>query len=152
MIELFLAFVAGILTIAAPCILLPLPILLGASVGQRSRARPLFITLGFIITFATLALFLNLLVQNLGLNPQTLRNGAAVLLLVFGFFMIVPAIFERITIRLSSLINKAGEASTKVGQNNFGGLLLGMLIGIIWAPCAGPILGSILTLISQQKI
>ncbi|QQS60320.1 cytochrome c biogenesis protein DipZ [Candidatus Falkowbacteria bacterium] len=151
MIELFLAFVAGILTIAAPCILLPLPILLGASVGQRSRARPLFITLGFIITFATLALFLNLLVQNLGLNPQTLRNGAAVLLLVFGFFMIVPAIFERITIRLSSLINKAGEASTKVGQNNFGGLLLGMLIGIIWAPCAGPILGSILTLISQQK-
>lgn len=151
MIELFLAFVAGILTIAAPCILLPLPILLGASVGQRGRARPLFITLGFIITFAILALFLNILVQNLGLNPQVLRNGAAFLLLVFGFFMVVPSIFERVTIHLSGLINKAGEASTKVGKSNLGGLLLGMLIGVIWAPCAGPILGSILTLISQQK-
>jgi cytochrome c biogenesis protein CcdA/thiol-disulfide isomerase/thioredoxin len=151
MIEIFLAFIAGILTIAAPCILLPLPILLGASVGQQGRARPLFITLGFVVTFATLALSLNILVQNIGLNPQTLRNGAAVLLLAFGGFMIVPSVFERITIRFSGLLNKAGEASTKVGPSNLGGLLLGVLIGIIWAPCAGPILGSILTLISQQK-
>lgn len=151
MVEIFLALVAGILTIAAPCILLPLPILLGASVGQQGKARPLFITLGFVVTFATLALSLNLLVQNLGLNPQVLRNGAALLLLIFGVFMVLPSMFERMTVRLSGLMNKVGEASSKVKKNNLGGLFLGMLIGIIWAPCAGPIFGSILTLISQQE-
>ena len=150
MIEILLAFTAGILTIAAPCIFLPLPIILGASVGQKNNIRPLFITLGFVITFSLLGLILNLVVQSLQLNPQVLRNGAAVLLVIFGIFMIWPRIFERLTLRFSGLINKAGEESGKIGSGNVGGFMLGVLIGVIWAPCAGPILGSILTLISQQ--
>lgn len=150
MIEILLAFTAGILTIAAPCIFLPLPIIFGASVGQKNNIRPLFITLGFVITFSVLALTLHVVVQSLQLNPQLLRNGAAVLLVIFGIFMIWPRIFERLTLRFSGLINKAGEESGKIGAGNVGGFMLGVLIGVIWAPCAGPILGSILTLISQQ--
>jgi len=150
MIEILLAFTAGILTIAAPCIFLPLPIIFGASVGQKNNIRPLFITMGFVITFSVLALTLHVVVQSLQLNPQVLRNGAAVLLVIFGIFMIWPEIFERLTLHFSGLINKAGEESGKIGAGNVGGFMLGVLIGVIWAPCAGPILGSILTLISQQ--
>lgn len=149
MLEILLALVAGILTIAAPCILLPLPIILGASVGQQGHRRPIFITLGFVVSFAVLGLTLNIIVQNSGLDPQILRNVAAILLLLFGFFMLWPVLFERFTSLFSGVINRAGEKASTL-QNNGSGFLLGIILGIIWTPCAGPILASILTLIAQQ--
>jgi cytochrome c biogenesis protein CcdA len=151
MIEILLAVVAGMLTIAAPCILLPLPIILGSSVGHENKKRPLFVTLGFVITFAVLGVSLNALVQNVGLSPMALRDGAAVVLAIFALFMIWPTPFERLTTHLSGLINKASQTGQKAGGGNFGGFIIGVLIGIIWAPCAGPILGSILTLVAQQQ-
>lgn len=148
MIEILLAILAGVLTIAAPCILLPLPILLGTSVGQQSRTRPLFITLGFVLTFAVLGLSLNFIIQNLGLSPNALRNSAAIVLAIFALFMIWPNLFEKITLHFSGLINRAGQTA---GSGNTGGFIIGIVIGIVWAPCAGPILGSILTLVAQQQ-
>lgn len=151
MLEILLALFAGILTIAAPCILLPLPIILGASIGQRGHGRPLFITLGFIATFAALGLTLNVIVQQSGLDPEVLRHVAAILLVIFGFFMIWPGLFERLTAHLSGLVNKAGnKASALLQTGNGSGFLLGVILGVIWTPCAGPILASILTLIAQQ--
>lgn len=151
MIQILLALIAGMLTIAAPCILLPLPILLGSSVGQNSKTRPLFITLGFVITFAMLGIALNFLVQNLGLNPNTLRTVAVVLLALFALFMIWPTPFEKLTQHLSGLINRAAKTGQAAGTGNGGGFVMGVVIGVIWAPCAGPILGSILTLIAQES-
>lgn len=151
MIEILLAIFAGILTIAAPCILLPLPIILGTSVGQVSKTRPIFITLGFVLTFAVLGLTLNFIIQNLGLHPNALRNGAAVILGIFALFMIWPYPFERLTMHMSGIINKAGQAGQNAGKGNLGGFVIGIVIGVVWAPCAGPILGSILTLIAQQQ-
>lgn len=151
MIQILLALIAGVLTIAAPCILLPLPIILGASVGQTSKTRPLFITLGFISSFATVALLINFFVQALGLNPNILRTGAVILLALFAGFMIWPTPFELLMTRMSGLINKAGKTGQTAGTGNWGGFIFGLIIGIIWAPCAGPILGSILTLIALEK-
>lgn len=151
MAEILLAVIAGVLTIAAPCILLPLPIILGTSVGQTSKTRPIFITLGFVITFAVLGLSLNFIIQNLGLHPNALRNGAAIVLAIFAVFMIWPTPFEKLTTHLSGLINKASQTGQNAGKGNLGGFIIGVVIGIVWAPCAGPILGSILTLIAQQQ-
>ena len=151
MIQILFAFIAGMLTIAAPCILLPLPIILGGSIGQNNKTRPLFLVFGFILSFSIIALLINFLVSSLGLNPNILRTIAVVMLLVFAFFMIWPAPFERLMARASSLIGLASKAGRSAGQGNFGAFILGAIIGIIWAPCAGPILGSILTLIALQK-
>lgn len=150
MLEILLVFIAGLLTIAAPCILLPLPIVLGGSVGHTNRSRPVLIAVGFVITFAALGLTLNILVQSLGLDPVTLRHSAAVLLLLFGLCMIWPRSFEALTRYFSGILNKAGEATTQLNSGSSGGFLLGMIIGVIWAPCAGPILATILTLIARQ--
>lgn len=151
MIQILLALVAGILTIAAPCILLPLPIILGGSIGQNSKTRPLFITLGFVVSFASVALLINTLVQTLGLDPSALRTGAVVLLVLFAGFMIWPTPFEKLMTHMSGLINKASSTGQSAGSGNWGGFILGLIIGIIWAPCAGPILGSILTLIALEQ-
>lgn len=151
MVQILLALAAGLLTIAAPCILLPLPIIFGGSVGQKSKTRPLFITLGFILSFTVVALLANFLIQAFGLNPNTLRTGAVILLICFAVFMIYPAPFERLMARLGGLINLASRTGNSAGPGNLGGFILGITIGIIWAPCAGPILGSILALVALQK-
>ena len=150
MIQILFAIAAGALTIGAPCILPLLPILLGASVGQSSKTRPLFISLGFILTFSVTALLLSYLVTNLNIAPDLLRQIAVVALGIFGLFMVWPTPFERLTTHLSGYINKANQTATAAGAGNFGGFVLGVMLGVIWTPCAGPVLGSILTLIATQ--
>ncbi len=150
MLQILFAIIAGILTIGAPCILPLLPILLGASVGQQSKTRPLFIALGFVLTFALTGLLLSYLVTNLNIAPDVLRNIAIVALGIFGLFMIWPTPFEKLTVYLSGFINKANQTATAAGTGNFGGFVLGVMLGVIWTPCAGPVLGSILTLIATS--
>ncbi len=149
MIQILFAFLAGILTIAAPCILPMLPIILGASVGQKSKLRPLFIVIGFVVSFAAASLILSALVTHLGLSQNFIRNIAIVLLLIFSFFMIFPKPFELLTAKLSGFINKASEVgSSRKGYS--GAFILGLVLGIVWTPCAGPVLGTILTLVATQ--
>jgi cytochrome c biogenesis protein CcdA/thiol-disulfide isomerase/thioredoxin len=148
MIQILFALLAGVLTIAAPCILPMLPILLGSSVGQQSKQRPLLIVSGFVVSFASAALFLSFIIQNLGVSPDSIRNVAVFILAIFAVLMIWPHPFELLTTKMSGLINKANQAGS--GSGNLSGLILGLVLGIIWTPCAGPVLGAILTLIATQ--
>src|SRR5579864_3241257 len=101
MLQILFAFLAGVLTIAAPCILPMLPILLGASINQQSKQRPLLIVLGFILSFSAASLLLSFVIQHLGLSPNLLRHIAITCLTVFAIFMIWPKPFEVLTVRLS---------------------------------------------------
>lgn len=151
MFDLVLAVLAGVATIAAPCTLPVLPVLLGASVGQTGRLRPLFIAGGFVISFAIVALALSALTRIFDFDPNVLREGAATLLAVFGLLMIWPAPFEWLSIRVSGLVNGSTAAAPRDTQSLFGGFLLGTTLGLVWTPCAGPVLGSILTVVATSK-
>ena len=150
MIEILFAILAGILTVGAPCILPLLPILLGSSVGSTSKTRPLFIALGFIVMFSIVGLTLSWLITTLNISPDLLRTIATIALALFGVFMIWPTPFEKVTAYLSKYTTKANALSTQAGTGNLGGFVLGLMLGLIWTPCAGPVLGSILTLIATQ--
>ena len=101
--DVLLALLAGILTIAAPCTLPVLPILLGASIGQRAGARPAFIAAGFVAAFAFVALALNAIATAFHFDPDALRTAGLVLLVIFCALMIWPAAFERLTACLAEL-------------------------------------------------
>jgi cytochrome c biogenesis protein CcdA len=151
MVDILLALAAGVLTIAAPCVLPMLPIIFGASVAQTSRSRPLFITLGFVIGFAAVALAFGIFSSLLGLSPDALRNAAIVLLAVFGLLMIWPRPVEWASARLNPLVDRAGGVGSRADSGNKGGFVLGLTLGVVWTPCAGPVLGSILTLIATAQ-
>jgi cytochrome c biogenesis protein CcdA len=146
MLNLLLALLAGIVTIAAPCTLPVLPILLGASIGQRSKTRPAFIAFGFVTAFTLVALLVGWLTRAFDFDPNVLRDGAAVALIIFGILMIWPAPFEWLTMQLP--VFSSGHAGTQTYQGNWGGFVLGTTLGLVWTPCAGPVLGSILTVIA----
>lgn len=151
-----LAFSAGVLTVAAPCVLPMLPLVLGASVGARQRSRPLFIALGFALAFASVVLLFNSFAQVLGLSHEGLRRGAAVLLLGFGALMLWPALYHRIALRAAGALSglaswqPPGRLRDDLREGPLGGLLLGASLGVVWTPCAGPVLASILTLIATE--
>jgi cytochrome c biogenesis protein CcdA len=146
MLNVFLALLAGVVTIAAPCTLPMLPILLGASLGHTSRTRPAFIAVGFVSSFSAVALLLSWITRSIDFDPNLLRSAAAILLLGFGLLMIWPAPFEALTSRIGGF---SGGISAHRG--NLGGLLLGTTLGLVWTPCAGPVLGSILTVIATSS-
>ncbi len=147
--DLLLALLAGVVTIAAPCTLPVLPILLGASIGQRDRARPALIALGFVISFAFVALALNAIATALHFDPETLRNAGLVLLAVFGTLMIFPTVFERLAPRLAGAGSIAARPAFAV-RSSLGGFVLGTTLGLVWTPCAGPVLGAILTAVATS--
>jgi cytochrome c biogenesis protein CcdA len=147
MLNLLLALLAGVVTIATPCTLPVLPILLGSSVGQTSRIRPALIASGFVVSFSAVALLLGGLTQIFDFDPNILRTTAAVLLLGFGLLMIFPTPFEWITSRAGGLASN----SNTTDLSNLGGFVLGTTLGLVWTPCAGPVLGSILTIIATSK-
>jgi cytochrome c biogenesis protein CcdA len=150
MLNLVLALLAGIVTVAAPCTLPMLPILLGASVGQTGRLRPAMIALGFVISFSAAALLLSAITEIFNFDPNAVRTGAAILLLGFGLLMVWPAPFEWLTIRFNGLAGGAAAHAASTG-GNIGGFVLGTTLGLVWTPCAGPVLGSILTVVATSK-
>jgi cytochrome c-type biogenesis protein len=149
MLNLILALLAGLVTIAAPCTLPMLPILLGASVGQTGKIRPAMIALGFVVSFSATALALSAITRVFDFDPSSLRTGAAILLAGFGLLMLWPAPFEWLSLRIGGFTGSVGNAAPRAG--NIGGFLLGTTLGLVWTPCAGPVLGSILTIVATSK-
>jgi cytochrome c-type biogenesis protein len=147
MLTVLFALLAGILTIAAPCSLPVLPILLGASIGQTSRARPALIALGFVISFAAVAVAFSVVSELFGIGPDNLRMIAVILLVVFGLLMLWPRPFESLSARFGILASRSDRTAARSYSGNIGGFVLGTTLGLIWTPCAGPVLGSILTVI-----
>jgi cytochrome c-type biogenesis protein len=147
MLNLVLALLAGVVTVAAPCTLPMLPILLGASVGQTGKARPAMIALGFVMSFSMVALVLGAITRVFDFDPNSLRTAAAILLLGFGLLMVWPAPFEWLSVRIGGF---ARGGSAMPSQSLIGGFVLGATLGLVWTPCAGPVLGSILTIVATS--
>lgn len=147
----FLAIAAGFLTILAPCILPILPFLLGTS-GGRSKLRPIMIITGFVLSFSVLGAAFATAGTFLGFSNGALRTVAVALLLLFGLALLFEGVYEKAMARLQPVLARwsaklSGTSATRTDAAS--GLLVGVSLGLIWTPCAGPILGSILTLASR---
>ncbi len=142
-------FLAGIVTVLSPCILPVLPIVLSGTL-TGDRKRPLGIILGFIISFTFFTLFLTAIVRLTGLPSDALRTIAIVVIFFFGLTLIIPRTqvwMEKLFSRLASIHPAA--------QNNSGfvsGILVGLSLGLLWAPCVGPILASVIALAATSTV
>lgn len=148
---LLLALFAGVATIAAPCTLPVLPILLGASLGRSNAMRPMWIAFGFVASFTVVALLLGAITKALNIDPNTLRNVAVAMLVVFGILMIWPTLFEKLSMLVPHISGSSEPQVPLSGNGNLSGFVLGTTLGLVWTPCAGPVLGAILTVIATSS-
>ncbi|HEX4805730.1 MAG TPA: cytochrome c biogenesis protein DipZ [Conexibacter sp.] len=142
-------FLAGAGTALSPCVLPVLPIALGAG-ATGGRRRPLGIVVGLTaaFTFATVALVYVL--DALGLPNDLLRTLAIVVLLAFGAALLAPPLAARIEGRLSRIAGRLSGGARGGGDGFRSGLLVGASLGLVYAPCAGPVLAGVITVSASQ--
>jgi cytochrome c-type biogenesis protein len=148
--ELGLSVAAGSLTTLSPCVFPLLPLVLGGAT-QRHPAAPLAMGAGMVTTFVVLGVVLGVLGDRLGLEPDSVRAGSAWLLLVFGTVLLVPWLNRQFTLLTQPLASAAHGASQGLDAQSWtGALLVGGLLGLVWSPCSGPLLGTALTLVASE--
>jgi cytochrome c biogenesis protein CcdA/thiol-disulfide isomerase/thioredoxin len=143
MVLFVIAFLGGVLTILSPCILPVLPFVF-TKTGEPFRRSGLPLLIGMAITFAVVA---SLAAVGGGWVVQANQYGrwvALALVLVFGVALLLPSVADRLSRPFVALGNRLASSSGADGSPR-SSLLLGVATGFLWVPCAGPILGLILT-------
>lgn len=151
-ILLLFAFISGLVTILAPCIWPILPIIFSSS-ATGGKFKALGISLGISSSFAVFTLTLSYLVTLFKFDPDVLRIFAVVVLVFLGLSLIVPYLTGRLEVmfsKLSGLIQVKDSNRSKAGF--WAGLVTGFTLGLVWSPCAGPILSTIATLSATRTV
>ncbi|MFA5894443.1 MAG: cytochrome c biogenesis protein DipZ [Candidatus Shapirobacteria bacterium] len=149
---LIFAFLAGLVTVLSPCILPILPVILTSTIGGKNvgKARPLGVVFGFVMSFTFFTLFLSKIVELSGISGNTLRNISVVVIAGFGISLLIPKIQMFVEILFSRFAALVPSSQNKEGF--WGGLLIGLSVGLLWTPCVGPILASVISLAITGKV
>ncbi|MFD1586033.1 cytochrome c biogenesis CcdA family protein [Halorientalis brevis] len=135
-------FLAGILTILTPCCLPMLPPLLAGGVGHR--LRPVGIVAGSVVSFTAAGVATGALGS---LDPDAFRLPFTVLMIGFGAVMVdddLNAIYERYASRVAGRATSLSTTLERGSHPLASAVALGLLLGVIWLPCVGPVLGAVL--------
>jgi len=148
--QVSLSLLAGSLTTLSPCVFPLLPLVLGGAL-QGNRFAPLAMGVGMTGSFALMGMLLGAVGPALGLDGDTVRTAGAAMLIAFALVMLVPALGARFTQWMLPIASSANAASSKLdGGSLLGALMLGGVLGLVWSPCSGPLLGSALTLVASE--
>jgi len=142
LILIAIGFVAGIVTALSPCVLPVLPIVLA---GGATGRRPLAIVAGIVVSFTVFTLFAAWLLDLLGLPQDVLRNLAIALLLLVALSLLVPKVGELLAGPLQVLTRRSSG-------DHGGGFLLGASLGLVFVPCAGPVLAAVTVIAAKREI
>jgi cytochrome c biogenesis protein CcdA/thiol-disulfide isomerase/thioredoxin len=138
------AFVAGIVTAISPCVLPVLPLVLagGATGGPR---RPFAVIAGLVVSFTVFSLTAAALLTALGLPDDLLRNLAIGVVVVVGLALVWP--------RLGDLLGRPFYALARRQPGDAGGgFVLGLSLGLLFTPCAGPVIAAVATVAATQEL
>jgi cytochrome c biogenesis protein CcdA/thiol-disulfide isomerase/thioredoxin len=135
-----IGFLAGIVTAISPCVLPVLPILLAGGAAGR---KPLRIIGGLVLSFSVFTLFASWLLDALGLPQDLLRNLAISLLFVMAAVLLIP--------RLALWVERSLSLFSRLRPANAGGgFFLGVTLGLVFVPCAGPFLAAVTTAAARE--
>ena len=151
MILYFFAFLSGLVTIFAPCIWPLLPIILssGASEGPK---KPLGIIVGLSISFLFFTLLLASLLKVFPIDPEIFRALGVLIIMFFGITLLVPKLTVWLEGAVSRFSARFGSVGAKQGNGFGGGVVTGAALGVVWSPCAGPILATVATLAATSGV
>jgi cytochrome c biogenesis protein CcdA/thiol-disulfide isomerase/thioredoxin len=140
-----IGFAAGVITAVSPCVLPVLPIVLAGGATSDSRRRPFAIIGGLVASFTVFTLAAASILSALGLPQDLLRNLAIAALFVLAATLVFP--------RLAILLERPfAFMSRRRNSEVRGGFLLGASLGLVFVPCAGPVLATVTVLAAQHRV
>jgi len=140
-------FIAGAATAVSPCVLPVLPVALSAG-ATGGRRRPAGIVAGLVLSFTFATVALVYLIDALGLPGDLIRNLAIAVLIGFGLILLLPSVSSRLEAWLSRFTARFAPGTE--GDGFWSGTLVGASLGLVYAPCAGPILAGVITVSASQ--
>jgi len=145
LILLGVAFVAGVITSLSPCMLPVLPLILAGSASSMDRRRPYVIIAGLVLSFTVFTLAGAALLSALGLPEDLLRDLAIAAMLVMA-----ASLLSR---RVAWLLERPFLFLTRRSPSTDGnGLVLGLSLGLVFVPCAGPVLAAVSVLTASGDV
>jgi cytochrome c biogenesis protein CcdA/thiol-disulfide isomerase/thioredoxin len=144
MILFLLAYLGGVLTIVSPCILPVIPFVL-ARADRPFLRNGLPMLVGMALAFAVVATLASVAGGWVVSANQYGRIAALTLLAIFGVTLLFPEIADRLMRPLVAVGARLSQSADQSEGSLLAPLLLGVATGFLWAPCAGPVLGLILT-------
>lgn len=146
-----LAFVAGLVTILNPCVLPLIPILVGSALG-KARGGPLALAAGLVTSFTLFGFTVIAFGYSLGIDERLVRMLAGALLAVAGFVLLVPQAQAALSAAAAPLTSAGNQGLERISADGIGGqYAVGLLLGLVWAPCVGPTLGVAIAAASQGE-
>ena len=139
-----IAFLAGLITALSPCVLPVLPIVLAGG-ASGNRRRPFAIVAGLVLSFTFSVLAAAAVLEALGLPEDLLRNLAIALLFVVAVTLAFPGAAALVERPLLFLTRRRPTDSA-------GGLVLGLTLGLVFVPCAGPVLAAVSVLAARGEV
>lgn len=136
-----LAFGAGLASVASPCVLPVLPIVV-AGTADDHRARPALVVAGIAIAFVAMGVVTSLFGAVVGPWLPRLEKGVGVLVVLFGVLLLADVNLFKGLSWLQRVQPAAG--------GRWSGLLLGLSLGLVWIPCVGPMLSGVLGLVAAK--
>ncbi|KJC52308.1 cytochrome c biogenesis protein DipZ [Bradyrhizobium sp. LTSP857] len=145
MILYLLAYLGGVLTIVSPCILPVIPFVL-ARADRPFLRNGLPMLIGMSLAFAVVATLASVAGGWVVSANQYGRGAALILLALFGLTLVFPELADRLMRPLVAVGARISQSADQPGEDSLvAPLVLGIATGFLWAPCAGPVLGLILT-------
>ncbi len=138
---LALSFGAGLASVASPCVLPVVPIIVTGTADEH-RSRPALVVAGIGTSFVAMGVLTSLFGAVVGPVLPALEKVVGALVVVFGLLLLADVnLFKRLT-WLQRIRSPGGE--------RWSGLLLGLSLGIVWIPCVGPMLSGVLATVAAQ--
>lgn len=136
-----LTFGAGLASVASPCVLPVVPLIVTGT-AEEHRSRPALVVAGIAASFISMGVLTSLFGAVVGPQIPKLEKGVGLLVLLFGLLLLADVnLFKRLTWLQRIQPGTAGRWS---------GLLLGLSLGLVWIPCIGPMLSSVLAMVAAR--
>lgn len=136
-----LSFAAGLASVASPCVLPVLPLLVTGTTDD-DRSRPALVVAGVAVSFTAMGVLVSLLGGAVGRFLPLVEKGVGVLVVLFGLLLLADVnLFKRL-----SWLQGIGAP----GRGRWSGLLLGLSLGLVWIPCVGPMLSGVLATVATR--
>jgi cytochrome c biogenesis protein CcdA/thiol-disulfide isomerase/thioredoxin len=145
LVLLGVAFLAGVITAISPCVLPVLPIILAGSATSANRMRPFAIVTGLVLSFTTFTLAGAAILSALALPEDVLRDVAIAALLLLAVTLVSRKVAWLVERPFLFLTRKRVSADSN-------GLLLGLSLGLVFVPCAGPVLAAVTALAASGEV
>ncbi len=137
---LLISFIAGLLTVLAPCVLPLLPVIVGGSITDpRNKYKPYIVTLSLVVSVFVFTLVLKVATIFINVPQSFWTYVSGIILIVFGLITIFPTIYEKATLKINLIISRKGNTVMADGlkkKSIWGDILIGASLGPVFSTCS----------------